>query len=635
MGIKDGQNSAMSDAFKKASETAQQTEAPQAEQGQAQTKTTEQPQGRFGLSRLNQALRRPMRRTGAGEITGKYLKGLMEARASENESNEGSLENLKLTTLDNGLPYSVIVLHMGFEQTAAAVSLVVEGSGQPLSPRVNNINGNQVEVEQVAGDLQSDYLWNRVRDAVSPGYENTVKLYDAGVIVIPRDMSPEDEPRMHSLLFDAVTALFGVIERAMGGIGEVFNVGMISTGNEVIEAKVEFNPGQTETTTGEVVRSDIAIQLAGTVNNGGQQGEAWAQEKVVLTDLTGYIDLVYEAPAAAATNAWGQPVQQNQQGWGAQAEPSKACYLPRFVMTGLTHATDAVTLEMQIAGMMTSTLMLTDHLWARTFMPVYGKQGTDLHDIAAVKHECKAFEGMTDVDTKAEGFTPAHLMQLLQMSVIPTLIYSLDVPEAGSQTWVQSAFVAAAQGNQDAMNAILNAANNFTKGEFAKIWDGSPVFNSTVTRVHNGYYVDADGQKRDIRDIDYLAMLNLVGDRDMQAVIDYADTFTNTQVPEDMRLQRRLQILKGILGEVHVTGYSRRVDVSAKFLLAVAQAAQNAGANIRPVGVYNEFAAGTRPSGNFGRFAADAGVNGSPVFNYNQGGFNRNTFAQQNARTIW
>lgn len=617
------QNTAMNDAFKKAGEN--QSQATEQTQAQAQV-------SRGGILGANSRLRRSISRTGTGKNIAQYLKSFQDILEKE------GAEDVKFFAVEKdgyGLPYSIILGCTETQGNVAVSSIVLEGSGEKLAPRTNNLNGQNVEIERVVGDIQTDRLWSIVQDVLSGHYPDGVRLHEAGLVVIPKELSHEDEPRLHNVVFDISNSNLGLLDRVLGGVEEKYSVQLWDGNSEVVSARLDFCASSSETGTGEIVRSDIQVGMKATATQGGHD-EGWGQQSLLVAETTGFMDLIYTAPPQQQ-NAFGQPMGQQQANpWGQQnAAPVTQCYLPRFVMTGITHGLDNVSLELQLQGLANVAILEEDHNWARAFLPNYNIKGTDIHDIGAVKFECPALQDV-EVDTKAADFTPAMLLQLLGVAVHPNLIYSMDIAEAGPMSWVQHIMIDGACGNGKANQAIVEAANALTNGNFGNLFQGQ-IFDGEVTRIHNGYFIDQDGNRKDLREIDYLAMLNLHGETDMQVVTDYVDTFTNSTVPEDMRLQRRLNILRGILGEANVvvTGYSRRVNFTADFILSLAKACAQAGANVRPEGVYQDLTAGTRPTTNFQRFATQ-GNQTTGLFNQqNNFGGRNGGYQAQTARTKW
>lgn len=615
----------MAAAFKDAGMQTEQATQDAAGQGSAQAK-------RAGILGANSRIRRSISRQGTGKNIAAYQE------AFQNIIKKEGADEIKFIAVEKdgyGLPYSLILACTKVDTAIAVSTIVLEGSGEPLAPRTNNINGTNVEVERVAGDIQTDKLWGIIQNVLEGHVDAGCTLHEAGLNVIPRDLSHEDEPRLHNVVFDVSNSNLGLLDRVLGGIEEKYSVALWDGANETVSARLDFMATSTETGTGDIVRSDIQVTMKATANTGGQD-EGWGQQQLMVSEVTGFMDLIYVTPPSQQ-NVFGQPAQVQQQapGWGQQAAPATQCYLPRFVMTSISHGLDSLSLELQLQGLASAAVLDEDHNWARAFLPNYNIKGTDMHDIGAVKYECPALADV-EVDTKAADFTPQTLLQLLGVAVHPNMVYSMDIAEAGPMSWVQHIMIDAACGNQKAVNAIIESADVLTNGNFSNMFKGKQMFTGDVTRIHNGYYVDVEGNKKDLREIDYLAMLNLQGAADMQVVTDYVDTFTATSIPEDMRLQRRLSILRGLLGEgqVVVTGYSRRVDFTSDFILTLAAACAAAGANVRPEGIHQDMNTGTRPATNYQRFASQGGQHSGMFNQQNQFG-NRNQYATTTARTTW
>jgi hypothetical protein len=623
------ENSPMQDAFKKATATAKAADTSSVQSGS-------QPTQRAGLIGQSSRLKRAISRKSTGKNLSTFVKALQDIL----DSQDGA-DALKFVPVDRaglGLPYSMILAYSTVpESNAVAVSaIVLEESGDPLAPRISNISGVNVEVEQVAGDIQTDRLWGIITEVLSGTFPQGAQLHEAGVVVIPRGFSHEDEPRLHNILFDVSNSNIGLLDRVLGGVEEKYSVSSWDSKTETVSARLDFLGSSVEGGTGEITRADVQITMKVTANQGNQQDEAWGQQSLMIAETTGYMDLIYTAPPAAQ-NSFGQPIAQAApQQWGTQQAPSTQCYLPRFVMTGVTHGIDCVSLELQLQGLANAAILDEEHNWARAFLPNYNVKGSDMHDIGAVKYECPALADV-EVDTKSADFTPSMLLQLLGVAVHPNLIYSMDIAEAGPMSWVQHILIDAASGNQKAIETLVAAADGMTNGNFSNLFQGTALFTGDVTRIHNGYYIDADGNQKDLREIDYLAMLNLQGSGDMQVVTDYVDTFTNTSVAEDARLQRRLTILRAQLGEqnVHVTGYSRRIDFTSDFILTLAKAMAAAGANVRPEGIYQDMTTGTRPTTNYQRFASQGNQHSGMFNQQTQFGGRGNGYQTNQIRTKW
>jgi hypothetical protein len=175
-------------------------------------------------------------------------------------------------------------------------------------------------------------------------------------------------------------------------------------------------------------------------------------------------------------------------------------------------------------------------------------------------------------DLKSSTFGIPELVQLLSSTFRPGLVMSLDVPEYAPSSWCTGVFAAASNGNPDAVAAIYNAAMQLTNGMFQSHFPaGTPMFVDQGNRIHMGYYTDRNGDKRDIRDIDYLAVLNMLSN-DMNTVADYSNSFNSAALDINQRLAMRKRIITGIAQRAEITGFATRVTFSSQFIDALGAA---------------------------------------------------------------
>ena len=227
-----------------------------------------------------------------------------------------------------------------------------------------------------------------------------------------------------------------------------------------------------------------------------------------------------------------------------------------------------------------------------------------MHDIGAIGIEAN-FENNpngvgTRIDTMSDSFKPEHLHKLIASTIKPGLIMSLDVPECGPETWYNDVFAAAAENNQKANAAIVDAAMTLTNGAFGRYFPtGAQVAIDENNRIHMGHYSDANGVRKDIRDIDYLAVMNLVGEKDPQVIRDWSDTFLRTNYPLPLRLSARKRIISGIFSDVVFTGFARRVTFTPEFINALEKACSEVGLMIRSVSSYADMGSYDRATSSY------------------------------------
>lgn len=609
-------NQAMGDALTKA-QAATGTASPQGAPNVNQQQATQAGANarRQSIVDANANLRRNFSRNSSGEYVQKFEKTLKKL-FSENLGEKWT-DSYRLIVLDNqsaNVALSSILLCY-YERTnvgdfVSVATLIVEASAAALQNRTTNIGGTPVEIEVVPGDIfwGSDDFWIQAVNAVTESYGN-VQVNDAGAQVLPRELDPEDEHRLRGVLYQASSACQTIMDNVLGGVEEPFNVGWVQAGDS-LSARVDFGNDNIENAVGLPLRADVIITQQGSLNNTASNPGQFEQVKDISI-VTGYVDLVFVPPPAPAL---GQA-------------PMTQSYFPRFVMTRLDTQIDANTLELQLAALASAFLLTRGSAYRGSFKP-RPISGTDLHDIGAIGYEVN-LTGNPNAEpdrilTKDDSFGNVQLQQLLQAAVHDGLMYSLDIEETGELAWIHQTFIAAANNDPTAVAAIVQAANNLTKNVFGTIWNNGQIAQDDGTRIHLGYFVDNEGRKHDLREIDYLAMLNLAG-RDHPGLIqEFENTYVATNVPLEIRLEKRIKLIKGFIsGKLEVKNFARRITFAGDFIVALARSIEAAGLHIRPTNLVEQYG-GVYQRGQYN--TQNFAVNGQAVgnlFAYQQPGFGR------------
>jgi len=167
---------------------------------------------------------------------------------------------------------------------------------------------------------------------------------------------------------------------------------------------------------------------------------------------------------------------------------------------------------------------------------------------------------------------------MLAAAISPNLMYSIDIDEAGDNTWLTRDLYLAAHNDPEAKKRIVTAFNNLTDGKFSAFWDGTqPMAIDENNRVPLGYWTPSTGVKADIRQLDYLAMLNIVGEGDMKILHEWSATFWDVNVPMEVRLERRDRIQRELLAGYVLRGHARRLVLTSALLGAIVKSLEAAG----------------------------------------------------------
>lgn len=532
-----------------------------------------------------------------GMLSNNSLTGITRAATSESliKTKEALLEFYKQMRVPTGLEITVLPIDRSKEtnlylssvavcasfgkQSAVTYHiLMLENSNEPLAPKIENFNGQQIQIDRLTSDVFNNEYQRTAHDVVSRSFPGR-ELEPCSAQYIPRGFNLEDKNALHQLAMNALIPTTSALEAGMKGFVDV-NLAQYNR-DAKLTVNVTFNEHDRTDYAGLPVRDSVSVKVIASNNVKANPHEInTADKQLTVSELGGFIDLMW-APTEVAQNMYS-PVQVPQQKFAA-----------RFVMTNLENQLK-MTIPSQLLALVSAMSLREGTNWYPYFAPragalAGGKKSVDLRDIGAINIEANIFNETahgqygTRVDTKAASFTNMELGKLVASAIRPGLVYSLDVSECGADTWYNEVFIAAAAGNTGAQQAVVDAANTLTGGHFARHFQanaGAVFVNED--RIHLGYYVNADGQKRDIREIDYLAVMNLLGDKDPGAGEAWSQTFLNLNYPLAQRLDARRKMIQDLVrGEVQFTGFARRVTFTAEFLNALVAGCRDAGLELQ------------------------------------------------------
>ena len=522
----------------------------------------------------------PISRGVGSEYYNKLKDNLIEIYKQANDQVEIGIIDLD-NTAEPALAFSAMVVAMRHKKdmnTGVAYHvLLIEATGEKITPIFETINNQQVEIMRVTSDAIDEVLMSKVLDKVRKAFP-TGPWNSTDATVVPASFNPEDKIAVHRLALNAGLANGTELEIRVNGFKDL-NLNTIQN-DSTLNINIGFNRQQIEDAVGTPMRSDLLLNFASKKNN--QQGQRnvsvnSGDKEVKISELSGFIDLIW-----SPVNPMGMfnPY--------AQVQPTQTQkYAARLVITNLA-SNFSYTPGSVLLSLVTAMSLRDDNNWIQAFRPtaMTGKE-IDMTDIGALNIEANLSNEPsgfgTRIDTKSDNFKLEDLGQLVAALIQPGLIISMDCPESGPQAWYLSLFSAAANGSSAAYNIIYDAANRLTNGSFGKhMPHGTPMFTDMNNRVHVGTWIDRNGNKRDIRDIDHLAVCNLVGDRNPQLIRDFSDTYLRTQYPLPLRLAARKKILSGLTNETATfNGFAQRVTFTAVFLDALIKGIKDTGLGVR------------------------------------------------------
>lgn len=502
------------------------------------------------------------------------------------KKNSDKVYETSFLILDNGqehMYYSSIIVVMREAvrpMTISFYTLILESSNKAPSPIVDNRNGFPIEVLRVPGDAYDAKYVTRVQEMVSKAFPQCTTI-NAGAMMVSSLLNVNDEGIVHRLLQNASFAIATELTTSSNQFSDL----NLSTAraDKNLQVDVKFERRTLENAAGEPTRSDVSITFSSQGQN--QSGEAESlndsRREEIFGTANGFIDAVW-APMDNVQNSWGQ------------AALTNTSMLPKF-------AARMVITDISPSRLGTLPAILLMYLQpmaigeGATWFNAFLKRtiGDNLNigdfnygDVGALNIQANygAQPGSSPVgprvDMEGIDLQPQKFSEYMMQMFRPGLTFSVDVPVIGPQSWYMDVFRAAAGGDPNAINAIINAADVLTNGGFSRLYAAStePMFVEPDNYVHLGYFEDRGGVRRDIREVDHLFVLNALGEKDITRVVDWHNTFYQTNIDARKRMADRKQIIDAVTGgKTTYTGFAQRVTPSRSFNNALVQAAFEAG----------------------------------------------------------
>ena len=598
-----------------------------ASQSQQQTQSQQPTQEKFSWNRLGTYSGHTMSRSPIGETLSKTVEALKEVLTTQKNENY----DVRLIPMDmkdfSMLPASVILVTLRDKKiTTPAVAvhiLILEGSIEPWPAKSEMINGVSVEVQYPTSEAYKAGVTQAVEEELQRLFPNAKLLLAEGEVV-PRTFNTEDKNRVYDLAANSLLA----VESRLFELQGRSELNLANASNDAsLSVRVNFlsNQPQQMDSVGLPLRSDVELSIISTTNNQNTQqyGQQLLERQRDLGYVTGYVDTIWDP--LQQSNGYGQPQMAQ---FGNMLAPDGSALTakirPVFVITD-SRMREVSSLTAQIMSLFPALYLRENNQWKAAFRPRATADGIDMKNVGALNVEVNLPIGGQQPDASGRGpiidigaanFTPENFEQYMQATFRNGLGIAVDVPECGSSTWYNVILQAIAIGNKEAYDLMYDATDFLTNRHFSKLFPRNEAIAQHFSVIHNGWYLDAKGQQRDIRDFDLVALLNHPIGEDRQVVDAYINSYQNTNVPIKVRLSDRFRIIQKALGEVHLTGFSNRVFLTDKYLTAALTAAGQAGLVLRPQNQLNDQGIGTRASANLNAGLFGMG-GGQTVFNNN------------------
>jgi len=477
-----------------------------------------------------------------------------------------------LVTLDRAeykkLPYSVLVLtyeNRNQPQVGRTFYTIVLAGDAQATTRNENVAGGQqtVEVMSLPDDAQAQCIKevSEILKSMQPG----VRLNRAsGTVVSNGTFDWANEQQVYQLLAVAYNSCLGAAASRSPNFNDV-NLARIVTGP--LEVAVHRTKGQVQPrdVLGRPKRRDLEVQLRTRQQVNQQTGEV-IQPSEIISSLSLYGELLYAPEQTVRMTPLGQQI------------PEVRTYRPRMIVTAMrNHQTN--TLGAKLMGLIPAIALFQNKASHQTFYPAQNSGPGASDDVGVLNIEAKLNAGgplSPEVGERANIFGgESHLLpEFLDKILSDSVELAIDIEVGGQDYQNESVLLKAALAEngtgedkeyRNAYQRVIDTMNVLFNGEFAKHWKGGPIaVIDSVLEV--GYYADRDGNLRDTRDVDTVAVMNKFAETTPLYCRTWSDALVNRAMPMPMRARDMRNVIENVIAPPTYTSRVFRLVFSANFI---------------------------------------------------------------------
>lgn len=492
------------------------------------------------------------------------------------------IENLKGVLVPQILPIEhpelaipAITLSYKVNKTVFYVVLLLEGLGKQITNVIDNRMGRPTEIRRSTIEYWDSKMTIHTEEFINRFYNYDLEnIVAVAPIIIPKTIDLTSADQLDDLFDHAVAGLTTYINVAHNKPSSNINAGILNNNQLALAAKIDITPSATYASTiGTPLAADFnAVLYARPANQQRNQLEVSAHgvnNEIAITGLTGYIDFV----------------RQVSQGQMVGGTFTCTGYAPVFVIDqisalGKSGKSNDSLLNQLLGLSLIMPLASNQGNWASIFEPSIS-DSTNKPSIGVLGLEHQPFPNQPHVPTRVdiagamEQFKADKptVRQFTERFISTNPIVALDIIHGGPLEWAQRVLAGAVQGSGDE-KIIIDELDKFSGNLFSAIWkplnqpiliDNRPEYNQV--NLYTGYYPAPDGSKHDIREVNYLAVLDATNG-DMNQFDPFASGFVpGTNSPEQM--DQKYRELTKLVPSVTITGMSTRIFLNNEFINAI------------------------------------------------------------------
>lgn len=519
-----------------------------------------------------------------------------------------------------GLPAVLVVKSAAIEgvgNVTAVRAILVNTPTINLTPLAQQNGTVRHEAQATAKDAYTANYFAQIEAFLTRQFGQPPTVYDAGAISLPVSFDLTDPQAVMAITMDSINRCDDVLARVSRE--QPFKASELRSDNERLVARIDFTGAPRFNIAGLPVRSDITVSMSRAENAKPQYNgeyDPYQDPDRLLNSVSAYVNLEYLDPMARQQAMAAKIGMQNM---GMINPESLPPWQPTIVITEVAQAPWilAKTMEMYFLAFSNAYRATNQMAWARVLLPRMGVKGVDIKDIGAIGYLTPSKKM---IDTKSDSFKETDFTALMRSMVNPSPVFVLDIDPVGENSGIESYILEAAGNGPNASTAaasIVAALDNLTDKRFStkfKELGGDKLFVLANQEVDLGYYTAADGEVRDIRDLDTIAVLNQTKTDDA-AFLAYYGTLCDPNMGRVEALSKRANFERQYLRQdLVITGRAQRVYATEAFIVALDKAVAESGAVVNMATDIQNVMGAVRFAGNsvVGNYA----VSGTATMNY-------------------
>lgn len=477
-------------------------------------------------------------------------------------------------------------IDIGASKLVLTYILIIENPGEPVT-RVLQERGDSYDAIVLPEDMLSQRYLGVVKDQVS-GMGSEFVMVGSQVILADTvaELNEKDDNRRIAAIFDnAMDAICGYRENIIDHVAGTRSAATRITpkalrAKERLEVGFSYSGQQIQDSSGLPIRSDVVSTM---YHSQQTPDDIEMYIRSEIAEVRAGLDLVI---------SYGDDTDDRPRFGGGRRRHSdrpEPFWRPVINITSIT-APAKVPFNLELAQLALSMIALqsNDYRWATILRPTNRPSGKDLiKPLTELKYlwlmhpdEDKA----CIYDDLSSNISDAELGDFLDDTVRQDPAFGLTIPSSGEKSWVLGIYERIAMTQDRALiETLYDSADTLTGNHFRAVAEDMGLLDrgelpvaTTGTRALLGYWLDSDGNKRDLREWGVAALLSYTNGKSPDLIRDYQATFEDSRYSLDRNLAERYSILRKLVPGVHVTGTAEQLVFNTDYIAALSEALDRA-----------------------------------------------------------